>query len=86
MSKKEGNNMQTEDDFIVFDNLVQADNVIAGDNKPVKARKVTKREHRYAQANASGEPYRPTDLGDVKSRAIKAGERFNVLFKARTTS
>ena len=78
--------MQTEDDFIVFDNLVQADNVIAGDNQPVKARKVTKREHGYAQANASGEPYRPTDLDDVKSRAIKAGERFNVLFNARTTS
>lgn len=77
---------QREDDFIVFDNLVQANSDIAGDNQPVKARKETGRESRYAQANAIGEPYRPTDLGDVKARAIKAGERFNVLFNTETSS
>lgn len=64
-------------DFIVFDNLVQAATDIAGDNQPVKARKENVRESKYAQANASGEPYRPKNLKDVKARAIKAAERFN---------
>ncbi len=73
-------------DIIVFDNLVQAVSDIAGDNQPVKARKETVRETSYAQANASGEPYRPTGLNDVKDRAIKAGTRFKVLFNAEKSS
>lgn len=77
---------QPVDDFIVFDNLMQADSDIAGDNQPVKARKETGRERRYAQANATGELYQPTGLSDVKARALKAGERFNVLFNAKITS
>ncbi len=75
-----------EDDFIVFDNLVQAASDIAGDNQPVRARKETGKENKYAQENASGEPYRPTDLDDVKDRAIRAGERFNVLFNTETAN
>jgi len=71
---------QKENDLIVFDNLVQAASDIAGDNQPVRARKEAGKESRYAQENASGEPYRPKDLSDVKTRAIMAGERFNVLF------
>ncbi len=77
---------QSVDEFIVFDNLVQAVSDVAGDNQPVKARKETATENRYVQGNAIGEPYRPTDLEDVKDRAIKAGRRFNVLFNAETLS
>jgi hypothetical protein len=76
---------QNTDDLIVFDNLVQANSDIAGDNLPVKARKETGSERKYAQANASGELYRPKDLSDVKARAQEAGKRFNVLFNAETT-
>jgi hypothetical protein len=75
---------QKDNNFIVFDNLVQAASDIAGDNQPVKARKETIGESRYAQANASGEPYRPSGLSDVKIRAIKAGERFNILFSTES--
>ncbi len=74
------------DEFIEFDNLVQAVRDVAGDNQPVRARKETAKESRYAQENAIGEPYRPTDLEDVKDRAIKAGRRFNVLFNTETLS
>jgi hypothetical protein len=74
-----------DEDFIVFDNLVQADSTIAGDDLPVKARKAAGSERQYAQANASGEPYRPADLNDVQTRAVASGKRFNNLFDTETT-
>ena len=67
-----------DDNFIIFDNLVQADSHIAGDNQPVIARREVGRP--YAQENASGEPYRPTGLADVKLRAEIAGDQFNRFF------
>ncbi|MDA8172135.1 MAG: hypothetical protein M0Z48_09965 [Nitrospiraceae bacterium] len=72
-----------EDDFIVFDNLVQAASDIVGDNQPVKARKESGKESKYVQENASGEPYRPAGLEDVRARAQQAAERFNALFAER---
>ena len=71
---------QREGEFITFSNLIQASPDIAGDSHPVKARKESIRENKYAQENAVGEPYRPRDLGEVKERAIRAAERFNALF------
>ena len=66
--------MEGENNFIIFDNLVQA----------VKARKETVSDRKYAQSNASGEPYRPANLDEVKTRASDAGDRFNILFKTNT--
>ena len=69
---------QEDSGLIVFDNLVQADNNITGDNQPVKARREAGRS--YAQENASGEPYRPNGLEDIKVRAEVAGDRFKHFF------
>ena len=56
------------DNYIVFDNLVQANADIAGEFLPVKARK----------ESPSGEPYRLGGLKDVTARATAAGERFRL--------
>ncbi len=72
---------QKEEDYIKFDNLVQADSDVAGKNVPVKARKEAEKERKYAQANAKGELYVPKDFDDVATRAENAGNRFKRLFK-----
>ncbi len=69
-----------EEDFIVFDNLVQAAPDIAGDSQPVRARKEARVESKYAQENAAGELFLPENLNAVKERAVQAGRHFNSLF------
>ena len=74
---------QNDDNYIVFDNLVQADSQIVGANQPVKAVKVSGGDEPYAQINAEGELYRPSNLDDVADRANSAGDQFINRFKLK---
>lgn len=66
--------------YIEFDNLVQADSNVAGKSQPVRAEKESGNVRKYAQANASGKLYQPTDLKDITARAQRAGKRFRAIF------
>jgi len=73
---------ESGEDYIVFDNLVQADSDVAGKSQPVRAEEKTSGKM-YAQANTSGELYRPADLNEVSMRAKEAGKRFLDMFKKK---
>lgn len=64
---------------IVFDNLRQASNEVAGQTQPVKAAwPVT--EH-FSQPNAMGVLYQPISLEELSERATEAGARFRAMFQ-----
>jgi len=61
--------------YIVFDNLVQADSNVVGKNQAVKAEEKPNGKM-YAQENSHGKLYQPADLNEVSVRAKEAGKRF----------
>ena len=66
-----------DENFIVFDNLLQADDQVAGQTNRIKA--VRPNEH-FTQPNCKGVLYRPKTLEEVSKRATRSGERFIKMF------
>lgn len=72
-----------KENVIVFDNLVQPNTEIAGQDlpaKPVKA--IWPVMGHFTQPNAKGELYRPSSLDELSLRAQADGEEFRSMFQA----
>lgn len=67
------------ENFITFDNLLQADSEIAGKTQRIKAvrpNELNEHYEHFIQPNCKGVLYRPKTLEDVSERAKASGERF----------
>lgn len=69
-----------DQEFVIFDNLRQADNQIAGQTRAIKAVRPTAAH--FSQPNAKGALYFPGNLEDVAARADKAADRFCEMFQS----